>query len=343
MPSLSHSTFHTGAPVRLLNGVLVLGLLLAIGCGGKTPIQPPPPPPPDQLRVSCPAEIVAEATGSAGTDVHFDTPSPTGGRAPVGIECAPGSGSIFPIGETSVRCTAIDADMAQASCGFMIRVRVSQTLFFTKFVAFGDSITDGAISLAPLIMLAGPETYPYKLEQMLLQRYPSQAFTVVNSGKGGEDTREGARRLPSVIEAEKPEVLLLLEGINHINELTNDRQVSALRTMVAEAKDRGVDVIIATVMPVTPAFSQYRSTTVPKIRALNERIFDIANEFSLGNVVDLFALFEANPGLIGRDGVHPTAEGQTRIAEAFRDEIVRRYESRATMTSRLSKLANDAR
>ena len=266
-----------------------------------------------------------------------------GGRAPVGVACAPEAGSLFPIGETEVRCTAIDADTASAACGFAIRVRVSQTLLRTKFVAFGDSITDGAISLAPLIMLAGPETYPYKLEQMLLQKYPTQAFTVVNSGKGGEDTREGAARLPSVIQAEQPEVLLLLEGINHINELSNARQVSALETMVAEAQRRNVEVIIATVMPVTPAFSQYRSTTVPKIRDLNERIFQIANEHGLGNVVDLFALFEANPGLIGRDGVHPTSEGQTRIAEAFRDEIVRRYESRATMTSRLSNLANDAR
>ena len=76
---------------------------------------------------------------------------------------------------------------------------------------------------------------------------------------------------------------------------------------------------------------------------LNDRIFQLADEFGLGNVVDLFALFQSNMHLLGADGLHPTEEGQTRIAEAFRDEIVRRYESRATMTSRLSKLANDAR
>ena len=28
---------------------------------------------------------------------------------------------------------------------------------------------------------------------------------------------------------------------------------------------------------------------------------------------------------MGSDGLHPTVEGQTRIAELFRDEIVRRY------------------
>ncbi len=34
--------------------------------------------------------------------------------------------------------------------------------------------------------------------------------------------------------------------------------------------------------------------------------------------------------LLGADGLHPTIEGQTRIAEAFRDEIVRRYDNKST-------------
>ncbi len=44
-------------------------------------------------------------------------------------------------------------------------------------------------------------------------------------------------------------------------------------------------------------------------------------------------MFDANPELIGADGLHPTIEGQTRIAEAFRDEIVRRYGSDKSTTS----------
>ena len=68
-------------------------------------------------------------------------PPPTGGRAPYNVQCDPGSSSIFAIGETAVRCTATDADMAQASCGFGVTVRVSQTIAKTKFMAFGDSIT----------------------------------------------------------------------------------------------------------------------------------------------------------------------------------------------------------
>lgn len=225
--------------------------------------------------------------------------------------------------------------MAQASCGFAVTVRASQILAKTKFTAFGDSITEGAISVAPLVMLDGPETYPFKLEQMLRERYPSQPIVVSNQGRGGETTLEGAVRLPGVLDADQPEVLLLLEGINNIGLATN-RQVAALRTMITTAQARDVDVIIATVMPMLPTSHVYRPTVPAQIAALNTQIFALSLEYGLGSPVDLFALFEANPHLMGKDGLHPTAEGQTRIAEAFRDEIVRRYDSQTTTLRVLS-------
>jgi lysophospholipase L1-like esterase len=277
--------------------------------------------------------MVREATTPQGTDVQFDAPTPTGGREPYSVQCDPGSSSIFAIGETAVRCTATDVSMAQASCGFRVTVRASQTIAKTKFMAFGDSITDGAVSLAPLLMLGPPDTYPFKLEQMLRERYPSQEILVVNEGHGGEDTREGARRLPQVLEAGKPEVLLLLEGINNLGASTAT-QANALRTMIREAQSRSVDVIIATVMPVLPTWRLYQpGTTTQRIQSLNAQIFVLAAEFNLGPPVDLYALFDASPHLIGADGLHPSLEGQTRIAEAFRDEIVRRYGSDVSSTS----------
>ena len=109
--------------------------------------------------------------------------------------------------------------------------------------------------------------------------------------------------------------------------------------MIVEAQRRGVDVIIATVMPVLPTWKLYRpGTTLPKIQALNTEIFALAAEFQLGLPVDLYALFDASPQLIGADGLHPSIEGQTRIAEAFRDEIVRRYGSQVSTSLRFSRL-----
>ncbi len=314
-------------------------LATAAGCGGKTTIQPDPPPPGPALELSCPTEMVREAATAQGTEVHFDAPTPTGGRAPYNVQCDPGSGSVFAIGETTVRCGATDADMKQASCTFQVSVRVSQMLAKTKFAAFGDSITEGAVSLAPVVMLAGPETYPVKLEQMLLQRFPAQPIVVINEGLGGETTPRGAIRMPSVLSDRQPEVVLLFEGVNNINGLSTSTQTAALRTMIEEAQRRNVQVIIATILPILPSSGQYRSTTPDRIQALNTQIVNLSAQYSLG-LVDLFAFFDANQHLMGSDGLHPSAEGQTRIAELFRDEIVRRYDAGSTTSLRFSSTRN---
>ena len=314
-------------------------LATVAACGGNNPIQPPPPPPPAlPLELSCPVALVREATSPQGTSVHFDAPTPTGGRAPYSVQCEPGSSSIFEIGESRVTCTATDAEMVRASCEFGVAVRVSHTIAKTKFMAFGDSITDGKVSLVPLISLAGPDTYPYKLEQLLLQRFTTQAITVTNEGKSGEKTTEGKERLPGVLERDRPEVLLLLEGVNAVRELTTSSQASALQHMIRDAKRRGVDVIIATLMPISEQREKDKPGTLEMILELNEEIFELADDFNLGPPVDLFALFQANPHLLGVDGLHPTAEGQTRIAEAFRDEIVRRYDNGSTTPLRFSTM-----
>ena len=283
--------------------------------------------------------MVREATTPQGTDVHFDAPTPTGGRPPYDVQCEPGSSSIFALGETSVRCTARDAGTAQASCVFAVTVRTSQTLRKTRFMAFGDSITDGKVSLVPLISLAGPDTYPFQLEQMLRERYVAQAIHVMNRGHSGERTDEGAQRLPGLLDEDKPEVLLLLEGVNAVRALSTATQEQHLQTMISDAKRRQVDILIATVMPVAPVgrlqpASEYNAA----IRALNTRILRLADRNGIGPVVDLFALFEANMHLLGTDGLHPTLEGQRRIAEAFRDEIVRRYDAKSTTSLRLSTM-----
>ncbi len=305
--------------------ILLAWLLATSACGGKSPIPPTPATP--KLQLVSPTQLVRDATSPIGTDVIFDYPKPTGGREPYQVTCDPGPGTIFPIGETAVSCTATDADMAQASCGFTVRVRVPQTIAKTKFVAFGDSITVGAVSLVPFIRLALSETYPDKLEQFLRQRYPAQEIVVLNRGVGGEQTTRGATRLPGVLDADHPQVVLILEGINASWALTVNRQADAIRSMIVTSQQRGVDVILATVMAVTPEWeANGHAGAILRIKELNARIKQMAAEFKLGPVVDLYALFEANPQLLGVDGLHPTAQGQTRISEAFAEEIVRRYD-----------------
>ena len=70
-------------------------------------------------------------------------------------------------------------------------VRVSRTLSRTRFVAFGDSITRGrSVSLQPLMTLGLMETYPFKLEQMLLSAIRLKRSSSA-TGESAVSTRPG--------------------------------------------------------------------------------------------------------------------------------------------------------
>ncbi len=271
--------------------------------------------------------LVREATTPQGTDVHWDAPAPAGGRQPVNVRCEPASGSIFAVGESTVRCSATDAEMRQASCTFGVSVTISSPLGRTRFVAYGDSITQGQVRSVGFAAVIEPlESYPYKLEQILRSRYPAQDVIVVNAGFGGEVPAEGAARLPGVLDAEHPDVLLLQEGTNGLTTARVTSYGNHLRTMVSVARQRNIDVIIATLLPVGPPHTDSRPTKRDAIIQLNRRIEAIAAEFGVGPALDLYSAFEDNPGLLDFDGLHPTRAGYTRIAELFADEVIRRYD-----------------
>lgn len=311
--------------MRLLP-IVISALLAAVACGGKSPIQPPPPP--SELQLACPTSLVLEATTPQGADVHWDAPAPTGGREPFNVQCDASSGSTFEVGESTVRCSATDAEMRHASCAFGVTVKVSRSLARTRFLAFGDSITEGQVRSIGIFTVVEPlESYPHKLEQSLRGRYPAQEITVTNKGVGGEDPRGGVMRLPGVLDAERPDVLLLQEGTNGLMTARVSTYATHLRTMVSLARQRQIDVIIANVLPVGPPHSDSRTrpTKPADIIQLNQRIEAIAAEFGIGPPLDLYAAFQANPSLLDFDGLHPTRAGYTRMAELFAEEIVRRY------------------
>ncbi len=251
---------------------------------------------------------------------------PSTGRPPYVVECSPASGSLFSVGQTRVDCTAKDADLTQTSCSFNVDVRVSQTLRKTRFLAFGDSITAGQVSPA-LLLVENPDSYPFKLQELLRQAYPAQEVVILNDGKGGERPSEGVVRLPGELATHQPEVLLLLEGIISVRNVPTATNGRHLRAMVTAARQQGVDVIMATVIPVGAGLEAKEPGINAAVVALNLEIGRIAQEFALGPPVDLYSLFHAEPGLIGRDNLHPTAEGFTRMTVLFRDAIVSRYGS----------------
>jgi hypothetical protein len=71
--------------------------------------------------IACPAPMVVDATGPAGAVVPFTVAATD--NCGVAIVSAPASGSVFPIGDTLVQSTAMDASGNHASCSFNVHVK----------------------------------------------------------------------------------------------------------------------------------------------------------------------------------------------------------------------------
>ena len=202
----------------------------------------------------------------------------------------------------------------------------------TRYLAFGDSITRGVLSSFDGVFLfdAGPAvSYPYQLQSSLGLGHPSQSFTVENQGVPGETAATGSQRLQSVLEVQRPQVLLLLEGINDLN---GGQSVSAtigrLQTMVDIARLYNVTVLIAnmfqTYVTEDPYDGHIRNNAAELIPSFNAGISQIAQGQQNVFVVDLYHAFSTAPNprsLVGGDGLHPTEQGYARIASWFRAAI----------------------
>ena len=206
---------------------------------------------------------------------------------------------------------------------------VTRTLTRSKFLAFGDSITKGTSSPASTLFgSAGiPTSYPALLQEALVDLYLDPTITVINEGKGGEQTPDGRHRVGRELNTHRPDVLMILEGVNNLLNIGPAQTERDLESMVKSGQSAGADVLLATMTPITDPHVSKRPGLKDAIRDLNSRIRGIARRRRIDPVVDLFRAFEGRPGLIGQDGLHPTLEGHRVIAEEFLDTIVSRFET----------------
>ena len=270
----------------------------------------------------------------------FDTPAAQGGRPPTNVTCTPASGSEFAVGSSPVTCNASDQASHTASCTFFVIVDAIPQLAKTKFLAFGDSLTEGTTSPAPSILTLNVEdAYPLKLQGLLSQRYQDQTIVVKNEGKAGEKIDEGRSRLSGVLDSNDPQVLLLLEGANDLNTGKGDAIstiIHGLEDMIGKAERRDITVFLATFPPQNPAGE--RGGGANYVPELNQKIRALAADEG-AVLVDLYAGFGGTwEGYIGEDGLHPTPQGYDRMAEIWRDKIQEVYHRPAPATQELTPL-----
>ncbi len=329
-------------PTRLWRRLLVVAVMagLHVACGEDAPTTPTGPVI-QPFALQCPADILGQSF--TGTPVSIQVPAPTtsGGVLPFTISCAP-SGTPFPVGTTRVTCQATDARSSAASCSFSVNV-APPPLSRTTFLAFGDSMTSGEITVPTAtaldangfpqfkMILVPADSYPTKLLTLLRSRYTTQAsqFVVTNAGLPREWAADAPRRLPGVLAATSPQVVLILEGANDLQALGVtgiEPALLALQAMVRTARARGAAVFVASLPPPRPGGAN--TLSVPQVLTLNDLIRNGASAEG-ATFVDLYGALSTNiPLYVGTDGLHPTAAGYQRIADTFFAAIRTAFEGR---------------
>jgi len=324
----------SGAEAMGRRTVFALALLTTFvtGCGSGP--AGPGVVPPSSPQLTCGDGITVDNVVGTSQPATYTTPAATGGASPVSVSCSPASGTSFPLGTTTVTCSATDAQARQTSCSFTVTLR-HRELAVTKFLAFGDSMTAGENGRPPATpsFIDLPNAYPTFLQQLFTARIPGQQITVINAGVNGEKVTESNERLKDEIRRHQPEVLLVLQGINDINGGTNPNAVvSALRDAIRTARDRGVQyVFVSTLLPVArdvctaPAQGptcRANFTPADQPAQVNQLIRSMvpANGASL---VDPYDQFLANRATyIDTDGLHLRPAGNQALATAFWNRIV---------------------
>ena len=260
----------------------------------------------------------------------YQTPVPVNGSPPVTVGCSPPAGASFPIGSTVVTCTATDALGRAGTCGFMVNVTLAPKLQKTRFMAFGDSFTSGVVALLTpgFSLVPSPTSYPGRLQVLLSDRYVAQTAIVDDQGMSGEKATDGVKRLQGLLRDLTPEVVLLLEGANDLNdggELAIEPAASAMDRMVVASLVAGAVPFLATLPPQRPGGS--RAWNPQAVPPYNARLATVA-AFRHATLVDLYLAFGgiASTDLIGPDGMHPTAAGYQKMADAFFAAITAKLE-----------------
>jgi lysophospholipase L1-like esterase len=314
--------------LRLAAAAICAGLA---ACGGPSER----PGPVAELSITCPGNRSVESQDGSSITVSFDTPVSAGGTAPVSTSCTPQSGSQFPVGNTTINCQARDSANHVAGCSFTVAVQAAPRLSATRFLAFGDSITAGVVSNPlGLMIVSPPQSYPYVLQDRLVARYRQQTPVVLNEGNAAElASVEGIQRFRGVLLASRPEVVLLMEGSNDLGFATANAAISALRSMLIEARSQNVRVGLATIPPMRSGGFRRRDAVAVMIPGFNDRVRGLAAAEGVP-LIDVYNGMKDDLSLIGDDDLHPTPRGYDVMAGIFFEAIRANFEAKPALAWR---------
>jgi lysophospholipase L1-like esterase len=189
------------------------------------------------------------------------------------------------------------------------------------YLAFGDSITWGQGS-------SDGSGYSDVL-QADLRAFWGKAG-VAKDGEPGTKSNKGESRLGPSLSTHRPAYLLILYGTNDWNEPDCRNEfpcftITALRSMVLQARDAGAFPVVGTIPPVNPAYvDRNPEERNDWVRRMNDLVRAMAKEerAAVAEVHGEFLKQSSLPALFD-DDKHPNDAGFQLIARAFFGAITR--------------------
>jgi lysophospholipase L1-like esterase len=243
----------------------ILLAAMAAACGGGSPTDPGPTPvpgspvngfvyydenangvadPAETVRLPSVGVTVGGVTGSTAAGGRFSLPSvPNGSQTaqarPDTLPAYFTAGTALSVAVPPSGEVAVPAVLALGS-----RARAN------TYLAFGDSITWGQGS-------SDGSGY-VDILQADLRAFWGKA-TVIQDGEPGTKSNRGESRLGRSLSIHRPAYLLILYGTNDWNEPECREEfpcftITALRSMVLQARDAGAFPVVGTIPPVNPAY-----------------------------------------------------------------------------------------
>ncbi len=174
-----------------------------------------------------------------------------------------------------------------------------------QIIVLGDSIAAG--------YGVGPERAFPALVQAALDANGLR-YRVVNEGVSGETTSGGLTRLPEILERNPAIVVVELGGNDGLRGIPVAATRANLDRMVGDIRAAGASAVLVS-MTLPPNYGP------DYIRQFEGMYGEIASKHKTPLARLDTGAFLATPGLLQRDGIHPTAEGHRRIAPGVLKEI----------------------
>jgi acyl-CoA thioesterase-1 len=150
----------------------------------------------------------------------------------------PAPSSTTPAAPHSAECT-VATDQVRFDFPLPRTARLLVSGLPIKIVALGSSSTYGAGAST------SAASYPSRLAEELVRRFPGHKFTVLNRGVNGEDVGNMLARLDTAVIREKPDLVLWQIGTNSVlDNKAVQPHASLLREGLARLKATGADVVL---------------------------------------------------------------------------------------------------